>query len=522
MERETTIVRGRFVVAEPDELPAAGVLEHGAVLIEGDRVAAVGPYDELRAAHPAARELGSDRHAVLPGLVNAHQHGQGLSTIQLGLLDDYLEPWGAAFFARCHPLDLYLDTLYAAARMLRAGVTTAVHFGYSRGLGGVEAESRAALRAYEDAGMRVAFGLEVADRASFVYEDDDVFLDSLPSSLAQSVRSLIADVVPYDSEDPWDLLERLRDEHADDERVKLLISPAGPQWCSDELLGRVADVARSLEVGIQAHCLESAHQRQIASSLYPAGTLEHLHRLGVLGEKTSLAHAVWLSDDDIALCADTGTSIAHNPSSNLRLRVGLAPVNRMLEAGVTVGVGTDGMALADDEGMLEEMRLAARLRGLPTGSRDAPAPTAADTLRMGTVNGAHLSTFGSSCGRLAPGAFADLIVLDYERVCHPFVDPAVDLLDRLVYRAKSSDIVTVVAGGRVVLENGALVGIDERAIANQLAEVAASAVPDRIRAAMELRRSLEPHVSAFYEGWRPHYQHPSYDVNALGDKGADT
>src|SRR5688572_6980904 len=135
MERQYMLARGRYVVADPAELPAGGVLEHGAVVIDGDRVVAVGGYDELRERHPEAPELGSERHVILPGLVNAHQHGQGLSTIQLGLLDDFLEPWAAGFWARCHPLDIYLDTLYAAARMIRAGVTTAVHFGYGRGLG---------------------------------------------------------------------------------------------------------------------------------------------------------------------------------------------------------------------------------------------------------------------------------------------------------------------------------------------------------------------------------------------------
>jgi 5-methylthioadenosine/S-adenosylhomocysteine deaminase len=521
MERQHMLARGRYVVADPDELPGGGVFEHGAVVIDGDRVVAVGRYDELRERHPEARELGSERHVILPGLVNAHQHGQGLSTIQLGLLDDFLEPWAAAFWARCHPLDIYLDTLYAAARMIRAGVTTAVHFGYGRGLGDVEAETRAALRAYGESGLRVAFGLEVSDRATFVYEEDDVFLDSLPEPVAASARSLVADAFPQANDEVFALLERLCEENADNPRVKLLLAPAGPQWCSDDLLRRVSEAARSLGVGIQAHCLESAYQREIATSFYGTGTLEHLERMGVLGESTSLAHSVWLSDSDIERCAATGTSIAHNPSSNLRLRVGISPINRMLEAGVTVGVGTDGMALGDDEGMLEELRLATRFRGLPVGLREAPAPASADTLRMGTVNGGRLSTFGSSCGRLVPGGFADLIVLDYESITHPFLEPSVDVLDALVYRAKSSDIVTVVAGGRILLDEGRLVGIDEQALASELAALAGAAIPEQARSAMDVRRSLQPHVAAFYAGWRPRGARPSYDVNALGDERED-
>src|SRR4029453_12301138 len=109
------IARGRYVLSDPSVMPERGVLEHGAVVVEGDRVLAVEHYETLRARYPEAIELGSEDHIVLPGLVNSHQHGQGLTTVQLGLLDDYLEPWGAAFWGRCHPLDAYLDTLSRAA-----------------------------------------------------------------------------------------------------------------------------------------------------------------------------------------------------------------------------------------------------------------------------------------------------------------------------------------------------------------------------------------------------------------------
>jgi cytosine/adenosine deaminase-related metal-dependent hydrolase len=514
------LAHGRFVLSDPDAVPGEGLLEHGAVVAEGDRIVAVGQHEALRARYPEAAELGSDDHVVVPGLVNSHQHGQGLTTIQLGLLDDYLEPWGAAFWGRCHPLDAYLDTLYAAARMIKAGVTTAVHFGYSRGLGGVTPETRAALRAYEEAGIRVAFAIEVADRATFVYDNDETFLASLPKTLADSARALVADAVRSGADDAFDALATLRQEYGDHPAVRFLLAPAGPQWCSDDLLRRVADAARSLEVGIQAHCLESAYQRMVARDFYGCLTIEHLERMGILGEGTSLAHAVWLSDPEIGICADTGTSIAHNPSSNLRLRVGISPVNRMLDRGVAVGIGTDGMALADDEGMLEEVRLAARLRGLPFGSRDAPPPSSRDAIRMATVNGARVSGF-DGCGRLVEGGPADLILLDWRRIGGPFLDRTVDVLDALVYRARSSDVVSVVAQGRLLLDEGHLVTIDEDSVARQLAELASSEAPAGARQAMSVRRSLEPHVEAFFEGWAPATRTPSYEVNSLEDEPAE-
>jgi cytosine/adenosine deaminase-related metal-dependent hydrolase len=513
------LARGRYVLSDPDAVPGDGLLEHAAVVVQDDRIRAIGPYEALRPRYPAALELGSDDQIVLPGLVNSHQHGQGLTTLQLGLLDNYLESWGAAFWGRSHPLDAYLDTLYAAARMIMAGVTTAVHFGYSRSLGGVATETRAALRAYEEAGIRVAFAIEVADRAAFVYDDDEAFLASLPNGLATSARALVADAGRA-NDDAFEILATLRDEYADDPAVRFLLAPAGPQWCSDELLRRVADAARSLEVGIQAHCLESAYQRAIARDFYGCQTVEHLERMGILGDRTSLAHAVWLSDSDIAICAATGTAIAHNPSSNLRLRVGISPVNRMLERGVTVGIGTDGMALADDEGMLEEVRLSARLRGLPSGSRDAPPPSSADSIRMATVNGARISGF-PGCGRLVEGGPADLILLDWNRIAAPYLDPAGEVLDALVYRARSSDIVSVIAQGQLLLDEGRLVTIDEDSLARELAELASSEAPASAREAMATRLALEPHVTAFFTGWIPATQAPSYEVNSLDDEPAD-
>jgi 5-methylthioadenosine/S-adenosylhomocysteine deaminase len=178
------------------------------------------------------------------------------------------------------------------------------------------------------------------------------------------------------------------------------------------------------------------------------------------------------------------------------------------------------MALADDEGMLEEVRLASRLRGLPSGSRSAPGPSSADSLRMATVNGALLSGF-DDCGRLVVGGPADLVLLNWGRVRGPFLDPAVDVLDALVYRASSSDIESVVAQGRLLLDEGRLVELDEDSVGRQLAELALSDVPADAHEAMAVRHSLEPYIAAFFGGWTPSTGAPSYDVNSLEGEQAD-
>ena len=135
------------------------------------------------------------------------------------------------------------------------------------------------------------------------------------------------------------------------------------------------------------HCLESPYQREFGFASYGKSTVEHLHELGMLGPDVSLGHAVWLKDRDMEICAETGTSVCHNASSNLRLRVGILPAARMLEKGVNVSIGMDGTTLNDDEDMLQELRLVSKLHRAPRGLEYTACPTPFDVLTMGTVNG---------------------------------------------------------------------------------------------------------------------------------------
>ena len=151
-----TLVRGRWLISDPSLLPEDGVIEDGAVVVEGDTIEDVGEYDALRRRAPEAQEVGSQSHIVMPGLVNAHDHGRGIAAYRVGMADDYLEPWILDFWC-LHPLDVRLDTLYSAIRLLKSGVTTVLHSGYSRDWSQPETENDALLNGYLESGMRVAF-----------------------------------------------------------------------------------------------------------------------------------------------------------------------------------------------------------------------------------------------------------------------------------------------------------------------------------------------------------------------------
>ena len=185
------LLRGRYVVTDPTDLPRTGMLEDAGVLVESGHVVEVGGWSDLRDRFPDLEVIGTERHLVLPGFVNAHHHGRGLSGVQLAVQDDYLERWLLDFIAM-PPLDVYLDTLYANLRMLRSGVTTVLHSAYAREPKANRTETVDALRAYRDAGLRVAYAVGIEDAVKLVFGDEESLLASLDDALAARARAIIA------------------------------------------------------------------------------------------------------------------------------------------------------------------------------------------------------------------------------------------------------------------------------------------------------------------------------------------
>lgn len=506
-------MRGRYVIVDPATASTGGTTPDGALMVERGLVSDLGPYSVLKARYPDAVELGSDRHVVMPGLVNAHHHGRGLSGLQLGIIDGYLESWLLDFWLQ-RPLDVFLDTMFANIRLLRSGVTTVVHSGYSRDWSQTANEAHAALRAYDESGLRVAFAPGVEDQNTFVLGDNEAFLASLPPSVAARVRAALFRLGGSPGYDYFALVDELAERYADHPRVKILYGPTGAEWCSPSLLRRIGERARADGLGIHMHCLESAFQHEFAWREHGMSSVAQLHDVGVLGPTTSLGHGTWVSDDDIARCADLGVSICHNASSNLRLRNGVAPVARMLERGVNVGIGMDGWAINSDDDMFQEMRLVSYLHRMPRAMRPAPAPTALDVLTMATVGGAAPSMFGDKIGRLDVGSFADIVLLDLEALGAPYLDPRLPLAEAIVGLGRASHVDTVMVGGDVLVAGGVFTGRDERALAAEIALLAEQPLPEHLQEFHDAITELKPFVNAFYDAWPPAAQvDPIYSVN---------
>lgn len=490
----STLVHGRWVIADDGNGPR--VLSDAAVRIEGDRIAEIGRFKDLRAVHPDAPVLGSDRHAVMPGLINAHHHANAVSHLQHGIIDDLLEPWLLGNTV-IRPTDPGARTSLSAARLLKTGVTAVVDMASVPGATEAgHADLSARLDAYEASGVRGVLCPGVSFESRLIHREDDAFLASLPSDLAVRAKAVFMDRDAGTPDDYMAIMEALIGRASGMTRASVWFGPPGPQWVGDDLMVRIAEAAEHHGVGIQTHAMESYYERLEGPRAYGVSLFERYRELGVLSPRMSFAHAVWASEADIAILAETGAAVSHNPSSNLRLRSGVMPLNGMLAAGVTVGLGMDGTTIGDDEDMFAEMRLAARLHREPRLGAPVPAPS--DIFKLATTGGARLMR-RNDIGRLAPGMKADVVLVDLERLSWPWIAPEIDPLTLILLKAKAGDVTTVLVDGEVVLEDGQPTRIDMQAVGAILAEgLQKQAFPVETA---ELVAELRPHLEAWYRAW---------------------
>ena len=492
---EKRIVQGRWVLTGDESQP---LHTDAAVLVEAGHILAVGPHDELKTKHPDAEPLGSSNFAVMPGLVNAHHHSHGTTTIQNGIPDLLMEPWILSFLGM-RPTDAYLNTLVSTARQMKSGVTTVVDVHSGRGVDSYPEAVDDCLRAYELCGMRVAFTTGISTQSHLVHgkDQDQAFVSSLPAELKEPASKLLPHDNPVSDDDYLALIEHRVLAYRDHPLIDVWFGPPGPQWVSDELMTRIGERAEALDTGVQTHCNESVYEKLHGPKFCTTSTVRHLEKLGLLSPRFSIAHGVWLTEEEIDILADTGAGVSHNPSSNLRLRSGIAPVNALLEAGVTVALGMDGTTLNEDEDMFNEMRLALRLQRTPRlGAR---APSSAQVFEMATRGGARLMRKDTEIGRIAPGYKADLVLVDLKTITWPWVAPEVDPVELILLQAQRGDVSCVMLNGEIVLDDGQPTRFDLETVGAELAaRLAATPFPDDGAA---LAAALMPHLESWYLAW---------------------
>jgi 5-methylthioadenosine/S-adenosylhomocysteine deaminase len=413
------------------------------ILIRDGRIAAVGNGLE------DSEVIDGSALLAVPGFVNAHYHSP-LSILR-GTADGFSHPafmWqNQADTAQRTAHEVYVSALLGAVEMLASGTTAVIDHFPEQGLALEHVD--AAARAYRELGMRAAIALRVFDEA---YDDilpsgglPPGFPDPLAAAPPAETMALVEQAVNM-HDDPAGLL-------------RVFPAPSNPGRCSDALLVACEELARRRGLGVHTHLLETEVQTRIARERTGTSMVKHMDHLGVLSRRLSCAHTIWIDEDDIALLAERGVTVVHNPESNLKVGAGLMPLPAMRRHGLRVALGTDGASTNDNLVLHEAMRLAVILHR-PQEERSRWA-RAEDALDMATVAGATALQCGESLGRIAPGQSADLVLYDLAR---PRWTPCNDPAQQLVFAENGDSVHTVLVAGRAVVENGRVAGVDLEAL----------------------------------------------------------
>ena len=418
----------------------------------------------------AIRDTGGGHRGAglaLPAMVNAHDHGYGVRPPALGGADDSLECWIASFSRVT--IDPRLEAAVAFGRMALAGIGATVHCHNSLVADSLETEAAGVARAASEAGIRVAFTCPVRDRNPWVYGDQRALLPHLMPEDREAIESATAGPAP--ALHLVDQVESIAGAH-ESELFQVQYGPIGPQWCEDATLAHIAEASAVHDRRVHMHLLESPRQRQWLDASYPQGIVRFLDDIGLLSPRLTVAHGVHLTEEECALMAERGVTVAVNTSCNLRLRSGVAPVARFLRHGLRFGLGLDGCAHDDDQDYFRDLRLASRMHA---GTGLEHALPASRLFRAACRDGFRCIDGSDDYGVIAPGARADLVVLDFAAMCDDYLTPDVDEVDVILTRATARHVRRLVVAGREVVSDGALVGLDLPAMEEELMDRARGA-----------------------------------------------
>src|SRR5580698_7964847 len=435
----------------------------------------------------------------LPALVNAHDHGRPVRTGSFGAGGKPLETW-LQYQALIPSVDPYLAGIVALSRSAQGGVgVVMMHLTRPQGLTDLPSEAAALARAARDVGVRVGFAVSMRDRNPLVYGASEPVLAALPATARAAIEKIVRRKPPEPK-----AFVALVDEvaaAAAGPMFDVQFGPNGVQWCSDALLGAIAEASQRSGRRIHMHLLETRYQRAWADATHPGGVVKHLDALGLLSPRLTLAHCVWARPDELELLAARGVTIAVNTSSNLHLRSGIAPVGRMIEAGCRVALGIDGSALDDDDDALRELRLGHLLH---VGKGFEIAVSRENMLRAAFANGRFSVTNDPDDGAIRPGGPADLLMLDWGAIDADGLRNDIDALDLMLTRATARHIRELIVGGRTIVKDGSVIGVDAEGARAEVLRRMRHATRDKatLAAALPLLESaiakhFEPNLSCF-------------------------
>ncbi len=408
------------------------LFDSGALAIDGDQIVGVGPLADIEAEFEAKQRVDLDGRTVIPGLVNAHTHVP--MTLMRGLEDDrrldvwllgYMMPVEREFVS---PEFVKLGTKIACAEMIRSGITTFVDMYYFED---------AVAEATAEAGMRAICGQTVL---KFPAPDAETWDDSLDAARA--------------------FIKKWKGHPL----IVPAVAPHAPYTCTADILRACAELATEFDVPLHTHLSETSQEVEQWREEHEMPVIPWVKKQGLLGAKVIAAHCVHIDTGEMHTLEHAGAGVAHNPSSNLKLASGFAPVKQMLETGLNVGVGTDGPSSNNDLDMFEEIRLASFIaKGI---TKDPTVLPARQVFSMATDMGARAVHLGDQIGSLEVGKRADLAVVDLNTLHNlpKFKRDPDALFARLIYAAKSTDVSDVMVNGQWLMRERELLTLDPQAL----------------------------------------------------------
>lgn len=423
------LVKAGYVITMDE---SDGLITGGEIAIDGDRIIHTGPAGSTPADFRTGRVIGGDKMLAMPGFVNCHTHAS--MTLLRSYADDlplmkWLKEKIWPFEENMTADDIYWGAMLCCVEMIKSGTTTfADMYMYMDRV--AEAVENTGMRAVLSRGM-IGFG----PNGEKALEESKEFIRQ------------------YNG--------------AAEGRVTCMFGPHAPYTCPPEYIQRVMENAGELGVGIHIHLAETRTEVEDISRKYGKTPIQLMDSIGLFELPVLAAHCVHLDDTDIEILAAKKVGIAHNPESNMKLASGIAPVQRLLNAGAIVGLGTDGAASNNNLDMLEELRSAALLQKVAT--EDATSMPASTALAMATREGARVLGLEKEIGVLKPGYKADIILLDMDK---PHLYPSHNPVAHVAYAASSADVDTTIINGRVVMENRRLLTVDEKEICAKAEECA--------------------------------------------------
>jgi 5-methylthioadenosine/S-adenosylhomocysteine deaminase len=414
-------------------VPKNTVLKDCTLVINDNRIIAIKPTDNIEQLFSATQEHNLKQHVVMPGLINAHGHA-AMSLLR-GYADDLaLDTWLNDHIWPAEAKHVSAEfvkqgTELAIAEMIRSGTTTFSDMYFFP-------EETAA--AAHSAGMRCQITFPIFD---------------FPCAWGNGPDDYISKGLT------------LRDDYRNHERINVIFGPHAPYTVGDDTFSRLASLAPEIQCGIQVHLHETKGEVEAAINASGKRPIQRLHDLQVLTPTTQCVHMTQINDDDIALLQQTGAHIIHCPESNLKLASGFCPVDKLLNAGINVALGTDGAASNNNLDMFGEMHTAALLG--KAVAEDAAALSAQQVIEMATINGAIAMGIESDTGSLEIGKYADIIAIELDDIEHA---PLHDILSHVVYTHNGHRISHSWVNGQLLMQDRQLTTVNTKEIASNAKE----------------------------------------------------